>query len=98
MANKKVVAVNGATNLEINLATEEAITLLRRMVKLLESNSVTDIGNRQRVTVDVMPTVAVTLSSTTISALPIANQFYWEQVDRARQSYALGIRANLAWS
>jgi hypothetical protein len=36
----------------INPATEESIILLRRMVKLLESQNATDIANRQRMTLD----------------------------------------------
>jgi hypothetical protein len=69
----------------INPATEESIILLRRMVKLLESQNATDIGNRQRVSIDAgtLPTVTTvgTVSSitggtiTTVSAVTsVTNQ------------------------
>jgi hypothetical protein len=53
----------------VNPATEESIILLRRMVKLLESQNATDIGNRQRVTIDAI-TGALTLANiTTVAAV-----------------------------
>jgi hypothetical protein len=48
----------------VNPATEESIILLRRMVKLLESQNATDIGNRQRVTIDAI-TGSLTLATIT---------------------------------
>jgi len=48
----------------INPSTEESIILLRRMVKLLESQNATDIGNRQRISLDSIP-VGVTLPTVT---------------------------------
>lgn len=53
----------------VNPATEESIILLRRMVKLLESQSATDIANRQRLTLDSI-TAGVTLPTvTTVSTV-----------------------------
>jgi hypothetical protein len=53
----------------INPATDESIILLRRMVKLLEYQSATDVGNRQRVTIDAI-TGALTLATiTTVGAV-----------------------------
>lgn len=59
----------------VNPATEESIILLRRMVKLLESQSATDIANRQRLTLDsitagvTLPTVTAVGTVTTVSAV-----------------------------
>jgi hypothetical protein len=53
----------------VNPATEESIILLRRMVKLLESQSATDIANRQRITIDAI-TGGLTLAAiTTVGAV-----------------------------
>jgi hypothetical protein len=51
----------------VNPATEESIILLRRMVKILESQNATDIANRQRVTIDAI-TGALTLANITTVA------------------------------
>lgn len=51
----------------VNPATEESIILLRRMVKLLESQNATDIANRQRITIDAI-TGALTLANITTVA------------------------------
>lgn len=49
---------------------EESLhTLLRRMNKLLESNAVVDSNSRQRVAVEAMPTVAVTLATAPTTAV-----------------------------
>jgi hypothetical protein len=48
----------------VNPATDESIILLRRMVKILESQSATDIGSRQRVTIDAI-TGSLTLATIT---------------------------------
>ena len=59
----------------INPATEESIILLRRMVKLLESQNATDIGNRQRINIDTiaagvtLPTVTTVTGVTTVAAV-----------------------------
>jgi hypothetical protein len=92
MAQKNVLVLDEDKN-QINVASEESLMLLKRIVKLLESNATVDFANRQRVVVDVAPSTAVTLAS-----LPVANQFTYEAMDRARQSYALGIRNNLQWT
>lgn len=93
----------------INVATEESIILLRRMVKLLESQSATDIGNRQRVTVDAgtLPTVTTVGAVTAITnALPagannigfINGQDQRQFIDSARTNYASSIRNKLTFS
>lgn len=66
--NTRLKNVSGSL---VNPATEESvgdineqIILLRRIVKLLESQNATDIGNRQRVTIDAI-TGALTLATVT---------------------------------
>jgi len=44
---------------DMSFVTDESVILLRRVVKLLESNAVVDANMRQRMTVDVMPAVAL---------------------------------------
>ena len=98
----------------INPATEESIILLRRMVKLLESQNATDIGNRQRVTIDAgtLPTVTTVGTVTTVAAvtaitnaLPtgtnqigFVNQDQRQFIDVARTNYNTGIRSKLTFS
>jgi hypothetical protein len=59
----------------VNPATEESIMLLRRMVKLLESQAATDTAQRQRITVDAitagttLPTVTAVTTVGTVSAI-----------------------------
>jgi hypothetical protein len=83
------------------LASEEALVLLRRMVKLMESNAVVDVANRQRVAVEVIPlttvqgTVAV---STVTNVAAVAGHGLQQFVDIARNAYANGIRSKLNFS
>jgi len=59
----------------VNPATDESIVLLRRMVKLLESQNATDIANRQRMTLDsiasglTLGTVTTVTGVTTVAAV-----------------------------
>lgn len=90
----------------INPVEDESIILLRRMVKLLESNAVVDAGNRQRMAVEVMPNVVIgsgtvttvsTVSSVTnIAALAGAGSSQF--IDIARNTYANAIRSKLIFS
>ena len=101
MANKYVIPTDPVTNTPITAASDETLIMLRRIVKLLESNAVVDYANRQRVTVDqisTMPTVTCTLASTTITALPFSNTYHFDRMEQSRIQYALAIRANLIWS
>lgn len=112
MATKKVNINN------IDTVNDEALWLLRRMVKLLEGSGTVDARNRQRVTLDAIgatPTeltttlpVTVATGSSFIGYVAIANTatasigFPVDQrveiLDRARDTYANGIRANLTWT
>ena len=91
-----------------NVASESSITLLRRIVKLLESNAVVDQQNRQRIDLDViaagvtLPTVTSVTTVTTVSTVSnvatIANVDHHQFIDIARNTYANGIRSKLAFS
>lgn len=52
----------------INPASDEAIVLLRRMVKLMESQGITDPAQRQRVVVDATAAFALTANQTVNTA------------------------------
>ena len=93
----------------VNPAQDETVILLRRLVKVMESQAVVDSQMRQRVTVDVMPTTAVSGSLTTagtvstvtsVTAITSLNQLAgvdsrWQIIDWSRQAYNSGIRSNL---
>jgi hypothetical protein len=69
------VAINDTNGVEIDPATANDIALLQRMVKLLESQSACDIGNRQRITLDniaaglTLATVSTVTTVTTVSTV-----------------------------
>jgi len=74
----------------INPSEDESIILLRRAVKLLESNAVVDANNRQRITLDALTAGVLSTggtycgSSTGINiptaGAPIMGGNYWLQV------------------
>jgi len=89
----------------INPSTEESIVLLRRMVKLMESQNATDIGNRQRVVVESAPSTAVTGTLTTVTTVTsVTNQVAMagadqrQFIDVSRTNYNTGIRSKLTFS
>jgi len=56
-----VVGLQDTTSTQINPATDDSLTYLRRMVKLMESQAAVDSGNRQRITLDSLgPSTAIT--------------------------------------
>ena len=77
-------------------SSDEAIVLLRRMVKLMEPLAVQDSSQRQRVTIDAgtLPTVSSVSSVTNVVALGGVDARY-QYTDQARNAYANGIRANI---
>lgn len=90
---------------------DDQITLLRRIVKLMESQAATDPQQRQRVVIDTTPTVTLgagtasignaNVISTVTSITNLAGQFGWNQQilsDPARISYNTGIRQQLTFS
>ena len=68
MAQKLVKTTDRAGN-PIAVASDEAILLLRRMVKLMESNAVTDSSMRQRVMLD----ASLGASATPLMTVALAN-------------------------
>jgi hypothetical protein len=109
-----VVGVKDTTNTQVNPATDDSLVYLRRMVKLMESQATTDAANRQKVVVDSFGTGIVTgvgasgagvprvtvstdsaFSTTITSFLGAGDQAFQ---DVARNTYANGIRANLAFA
>jgi len=105
MAQKNVLVLD-TTKTQVNPSTEESMMMLRRIVKLLESSGTIDGNQRQRVAVEVMPSITVSSAPTTTvsgtitvgaSTLAPVDQRY-EMVDRARMSYDIGIRNRLVFS
>jgi hypothetical protein len=106
------VGLKDTTSTQINPATDDGITYLRRIVKLMESQAVVDNANRQRITIDSLGTgTAVTTTipvsgsltsagtvSTVTNMTTLAGQNQQMYQDVARTAYATGIRQNLAFS
>jgi hypothetical protein len=97
-ANSSPVTVSSDQIGENQLATDESLVLLRRIVKLLESNAVVDAANRQRVTVEVIPTTNVVGTVAVSNLATIAGHGLQQFVDVARNAYANGIRSKLNFS
>ena len=77
-------------------SSDEALVLLRRMVKLMEPLATQDSAQRQRVTIDAMsgvtlPTVTTVSNLAGLGGVDPRFQF----IDQARNAYANGIRANI---
>lgn len=94
-------ALNTKATALATLASDDSVILLRRMVKVMESQATVDSSNRQRVAVEAMPTTAVTLSS--LATVTTVNQISGVDgkfllIDTARNAYATGVRNNLVWS
>lgn len=98
-----------STGVLVNPASDDTVILLRRIVKLLESNAVVDAANRQRITIDsIGPATAVTntipVSGTvTVSSITSVGQLAgvdsrFQIIDWARQAYNSGIRSNLVFT
>jgi len=89
-------------------ATEESIILLRRLIKLMESQSATDIGNRQRITLDNisggLSLGTVTTVNTVSTVTAVANQAATagadqrQFIDISRTNYNTGIRGRLTFT
>ena len=97
----------------VNPAAEEHLILLRRMVKLMESNATVDISNRQRVTVDTITagstvalaagaasigTVLLGAGTNVIGSVNIGAADHRQFIDVARTSYNTGIRSKLTFT
>lgn len=97
----------------INPVENEQIILLRRLIKLIESQSATDVANRQRIAID---NIATNLTLGTVSAvtaitnpLPagtnniggitqMAGADQRQFIDVSRTNYNTGIRSRLTFS
>ena len=102
MADKNVLVKNVA-NVQINPASEESVVLLRRILKVLESNAVVDSSQRQRVIADSVGALPTLSNVTTVATVTTVNQLSgvdakWTIIDIARNTYANGIRSKLIWS
>jgi hypothetical protein len=71
MAQKKVQVVN-TSGAQTNVASEEAILLLRKIVMLLESSAVVDASRRQRVTIDAVGATGGAASTNVNTTVPIS--------------------------
>lgn len=102
------VGIKDADDVRITPVQDDSVILLRRIVKLMESQAVVDTANRQRITLDSLGTTAVTttvpvsgtvtatVASTTVTTLAGQNQQMFQDI--ARDAYANGIRQNLSFS
>jgi hypothetical protein len=98
-ANSSPVTISSDQIGNNQLATEESLILLRRIVKLLESNAVVDSANRQRMVVEALPTLASVTTVSTVSNIgTVAGHGLQQFVDIARNAYANGIRSKLNFS
>mgnify|MGYP003332657214 FL=1 len=103
-ANSAPVTISSDQISSNKLASDESLALLRRIVKLLESNAVVDGQNRQRMTIDsissvTLPTVSTVGQVTTVGNMTtMAGQNQQMFADVARNTYATGIRSKLNWT
>lgn len=95
--NQEVKIIN-INNEIVNPASDDSIVLLRRLVKLLESNATVDVNNRQRVVVDgavISSGSMQTVSTVSNLGLIAGIDPRFQIIDMARASYNTGARANL---
>lgn len=92
-------------NLMGDLANDDTVLLLRRIVKLLEVSANADAGNRQRVNIDNISTgltltalTTVTTVSTVTNTAAVGGLDHRQFIDQARAAYNTGIRAGLIFS
>lgn len=114
MAYFEKTQITDTNDVTINPATDESILFLRRLLKVMESQSVVDVGGRQRVTVDTLPAIptganvigAVNINAgqtlaTVTTVSNITQLFSWNQQilsDPARTAYNTGIRSQLTFA
>lgn len=96
-----VVGLSDIANVRITPAQDDSVTLLRRLVKLMESQAVVDNQMRQRIVVDA-GTITTVSTVTAVTTLTTINQIAgvdsrWQILDWSRQAYNSGIRGNLSW-
>jgi hypothetical protein len=65
------VTITNTTGENINPSSEESILLLRRILRVLESNSIVDNKQRQRVTVEAIGNSSASASTEIAATLPV---------------------------
>jgi hypothetical protein len=107
MAYFEQTNINNDRGQTVNPATEEQIVLLRRIVKLMESQATVDVANRQRIAIDAVGagiTVPVSIGAAlpaganTIGSVNIGLADHRQFIDMARTAYNTGIRSKLTFS
>jgi len=84
-----------------NAFNEESLWLLRRMVKLLESNATVDILNRQRVAVETAVISSGTVTTVgTVSNLALVGGIdpRYTYIEQAKINYNTGVRSHLSFT
>lgn len=98
-ANSSPVTVSSDQLGDNKLATDESLILLRRIVKLLESNAVVDSANRQRITLESSSAqLTANINGFSVTIPSVANMDHRQFIDIARNAYANGIRSKLNFS
>lgn len=64
-----IVGLKDTTSTQVNPSTDDSLTYLRRMVKLLEPMGTVDIATRQRISLDTIPAGVTLPVVTTVSAV-----------------------------
>lgn len=85
-----------AVNMFGDLANDDTVVLLRRIVKLLEASANVDVGNRQRIIIDAITgglTLGAVSTVSNITAMAGLDQRQFH--DTARIAYNTGVRAGL---
>lgn len=78
---------------------DDEVILLRRLLKLLESQAATDTAQRQRITLDAITSGLTLTTVTTVSnAATLAGYNQQLFADWARTAYNTGIRSGLTFS
>ena len=100
-----VTAIDSAGNIS-RIASEDAVTLLRRLIEICEPLATQDGQSRQRISLDAIAASLTLAAVTTVTTVTtVTNQTniggypaQWQLLDIARNSYSNGIRRNLNWS
>lgn len=97
--NSSPVTISSDQIANNQLASEESLILLRRMVKLLESNAVVDAANRQKINLETSTAqLTANINGFSVTIPSIANMDHRQFIDIARNAYANGIRSKLDFS
>lgn len=99
-SDQSPIAISGSMSFDassrMTVDASDSLFYLRKIVKQLEPLTTVDSSNRQRVIIDSSSALTVTLSANTVTT--IAGQGTQMFQDVARNTFANGIRNNLAFS